>query len=165
VVALAGSPAIGATTIADLAGVKFGAQAGTTSLDFIANVIKPTAEPFAYDDNAGAKAALEAKQIDAIVVDLPTAFYIAANSPEHQLLVSSLQAQVRHQTTSAWSLTLTTHLLLVLMQHLHHSRTTAHLLKSKRHGWPTRPTHLSSRRPKQFIPITNGNHYRPSRCV
>ena len=78
VVALAGSPAIGATTIADLAGVKFGAQAGTTSLDFIANVIKPTAEPFAYDDNAGAKAALEAKQIDAIVVDLPTAFYIAA---------------------------------------------------------------------------------------
>jgi polar amino acid transport system substrate-binding protein len=78
VVALAGSPAIGATTIADLEGVKFGAQAGTTSLDFIANVIKPTAEPFAYDDNAGAKAALEAKQIDAIVVDLPTAFYIAA---------------------------------------------------------------------------------------
>ena len=78
VVALAGSPAIGATTVADLAGVKFGAQAGTTSLDFITNVIKPSAEPFAYDDNAGAKAALEAKQIDAIVVDLPTAFYIAA---------------------------------------------------------------------------------------
>lgn len=78
VVALAGSPAIGATTIADLKDVKFGAQAGTTSLDFITNVIKPSAEPFAYDDNAGAKAALEAKQIDAIVVDLPTAFYIAA---------------------------------------------------------------------------------------
>jgi polar amino acid transport system substrate-binding protein len=58
--------------------VKFGAQTGTTSLDFITNVIKPSAEPFAYDDNAGAKAALEAKQIDAIVVDLPTAFYIAA---------------------------------------------------------------------------------------
>lgn len=78
VVALAGSPAIGAKTIADLKDVKFGAQAGTTSLDFITNVIKPSAEPFAYDDNAGAKAALEAKQIDAIVVDLPTAFYIAA---------------------------------------------------------------------------------------
>jgi polar amino acid transport system substrate-binding protein len=78
VVALAGSPAIGATTVADLKDVKFGAQAGTTSLNFITNVIKPSAEPFAYDDNAGAKAALEAKQIDAIVVDLPTAFYIAA---------------------------------------------------------------------------------------
>ena len=78
VVALADSPAIGATTVADLKDVKFGAQTGTTSLDFITNVIKPSAEPFAYDDNAGAKAALEAKQIDAIVVDLPTAFYIAA---------------------------------------------------------------------------------------
>jgi polar amino acid transport system substrate-binding protein len=78
VVALEGSPAIGATSVADLKDVKFGAQTGTTSLDFITNVIKPSAEPFAYDDNAGAKAALEAKQIDAIVVDLPTAFYIAA---------------------------------------------------------------------------------------
>ena len=58
--------------------VKFGAQAGTTSLDLITNVIKPSSEPYVYDDNAGAKAALEAKQIDAVVVDLPTAFYIAA---------------------------------------------------------------------------------------
>jgi polar amino acid transport system substrate-binding protein len=78
VVALADSAAAGATTVADLVDVKFGAQAGTTSLDFIANVIKPSTAPFAYDDNAGAKAALEAGQIDAIVVDLPTGFYIAA---------------------------------------------------------------------------------------
>ncbi len=78
VVGLAGSAAAGAKTIADLKDVKFGAQSGTTSLDFITNVLKPDAEPFAYDDNAGAKAALEANQIDAIVVDLPTAFYIAA---------------------------------------------------------------------------------------
>lgn len=78
VVALADSAAAGASTIADLVDVKFGAQAGTTSLDFIINVIKPSTEPFVYDDNAGAKAALEAGQIDAIVVDLPTGFYIAA---------------------------------------------------------------------------------------
>ncbi len=78
VVGIAGSAALGVKTIADLKGLKFGAQVGTTSLDFITNVIKPTAQPYAYDDNAGAKAALEAKQIDAIVVDLPTAFYIAA---------------------------------------------------------------------------------------
>jgi polar amino acid transport system substrate-binding protein len=78
IVALKDSPAAGATSIADLKDVKFGAQAGTTSLDFISEVIKPTAEAFAYDDNAGAKAALEAGQIDAIVVDLPTGFYISA---------------------------------------------------------------------------------------
>ena len=78
IVALADSPAEGATTVADLADVKFGAQAGTTSLTFINEIIKPTNEAFVYDDNAGAKAALEAGQIDAIVVDLPTGLYISA---------------------------------------------------------------------------------------
>ncbi len=78
IVALADSPAEGATTVADLVDVKFGAQAGTTSLTFINEIIKPTNEAFVYDDNAGAKAALEAGQIDAIVVDLPTALYISA---------------------------------------------------------------------------------------
>jgi polar amino acid transport system substrate-binding protein len=78
IVALADSPAEGATTVADLVDVKFGAQAGTTSLTFINDIIKPSNEAFVYDDNAGAKAALEAGQIDAIVVDLPTALYISA---------------------------------------------------------------------------------------
>jgi len=78
VVGFADSPVASATKFSELKELKFGAQSGTTSLDFILNVIKPTNEPFIYDDNAGAKAALEAKQIDAIVVDLPTAFYISA---------------------------------------------------------------------------------------
>ena len=93
VVALAGSAAAGATTVADLKDVKFGAQAGTTSLEFITSVIQPTNEPFVYDDNAGAKAALEAKQIDAIVVDLPTAFYIAAVEIEGASVVGQFPAQ------------------------------------------------------------------------
>ena len=78
VVGFADSPVASATKLSELKELKFGAQSGTTSLDFILNVIKPNNEPFIYDDNAGAKAALEAKQIDAIVVDLPTAFYISA---------------------------------------------------------------------------------------
>ena len=78
VVGFEDSPVASATKLSELKDLKFGAQSGTTSLDFILNVIKPTSEPFIYDDNAGAKAALEAKQIDAIVVDLPTAFYISA---------------------------------------------------------------------------------------
>jgi polar amino acid transport system substrate-binding protein len=77
-VGYADSAIAGATSIAELKDAKFGAQAGTTSLDFITKVIQPATEPFVYDDNAAAKAALEAKQIDAIVVDLPTAFYISA---------------------------------------------------------------------------------------
>ena len=78
IVGLADSKAKGVTSVADLKGLKFGAQVGTTSLDYITKVIQPTAEPLAYDDNAGAKAALEAGQVDAIVLDLPTALYVSA---------------------------------------------------------------------------------------
>jgi polar amino acid transport system substrate-binding protein len=78
IVGLTDSAAKGATTLAAIKKLKLGAQAGTTSLDFITNVIKPDTEPFVYDDNAGAKAALEAKQIDAAIFDLPTALYVSA---------------------------------------------------------------------------------------
>ncbi|MSO40110.1 MAG: amino acid ABC transporter substrate-binding protein [Ilumatobacteraceae bacterium] len=77
IVALNANVPEGPLTIGDLTEVKFGVQAGTTSLDFVNEVIKPSNEVFVYDDNAGAKAALEAGQIDAIVVDLPTALYIS----------------------------------------------------------------------------------------
>ena len=77
-VGLADSAVAAATSVSELKDFKFGAQAGTTSLDFITNVIQPNTEPFVYDDNAAAKAALEANQVDAIVLDLPTALYVSA---------------------------------------------------------------------------------------
>jgi polar amino acid transport system substrate-binding protein len=78
IVGFVDSLAAGAVTIEDVRALKFGVQSGTTSLEYLTTVVQPTTEPFVYDDNAAAKAALEAQQIDAIVVDLPTAFYIAA---------------------------------------------------------------------------------------
>ena len=93
VVGFEDSAAVGATTVADLKGLKFGAQAGTTSLEFITEVIQPDEEPFAYDDNVGAKAALEANQIDAIVVDLPTAFYITAVEIEGTQVIGQFPAE------------------------------------------------------------------------
>jgi polar amino acid transport system substrate-binding protein len=92
IVGLAGSAAEGATTLADLKDVKFGVQAGTTSLQFVTDVIQPDQEPFVYDDNVGAKAALEANQIDAIVVDLPTAFYISAVEIEGSSVIAQFPA-------------------------------------------------------------------------
>jgi polar amino acid transport system substrate-binding protein len=92
VVGLDGSAAEGATTLDDLKDVKFGVQAGTTSLQFVSNVIQPNEEPFVYDDNVGAKAALEANQIDAIVVDLPTAFYISAVEIEGSSVIAQFPA-------------------------------------------------------------------------
>ncbi len=65
-------------TLSDLKKLKLGAAAGTTSLTFITDVIKPDAEPFAFNSNADAKTALDNKQIDAIITDLPTGLYIAA---------------------------------------------------------------------------------------
>jgi polar amino acid transport system substrate-binding protein len=72
------SAAAGAATVADLQGLKLGAQVGTTSLDFITEVVQPDQEPFVYNDNSAAKAALDAQQVDGIVLDLPTAFYVSA---------------------------------------------------------------------------------------
>ncbi len=93
IVALAGSAAEGATSIADLKDVKFGAQAGTTSLEFITSVIQPTEDPFVYDDNVGAKAALEANQIDAAVFDLPTALFVSAVEIEGSSVIGQFPAE------------------------------------------------------------------------
>jgi polar amino acid transport system substrate-binding protein len=78
IVGFTDSAAAGASSVADLQGLRLGAQVGTTSLDFITEVIQPDAEPFVYNDNAAAKAALDAGQVDGIVLDLPTAFYVSA---------------------------------------------------------------------------------------
>lgn len=93
IVALDGSAAEGAASIADLVDVKFGAQAGTTSLAFITDVIQPSQEPFVYDDNVGAKAALEANQIDAAVFDLPTALFVSAVEIEGSSVIGQFEAE------------------------------------------------------------------------
>ena len=92
IVALEGSAAEGATTIADLKDVKFGAQVGTTSLAFITDVIQPAQDPFVYDDNVGAKAALEANRIDAAVFDLPTALDVSGVEIEGSAVIGQFPA-------------------------------------------------------------------------
>jgi polar amino acid transport system substrate-binding protein len=77
-VAIKGTPTTQAKSIADLKDAKLGAQIGTTSLDYINDEIKPSKEPSVYNTNNDAISALKAKQIDGIVVDLPTAFYVTA---------------------------------------------------------------------------------------
>jgi polar amino acid transport system substrate-binding protein len=63
---------------AGLKSFKLGAQLGTTSYQFIVDRIKPSQKPSVFPSNAGAVQALKNKQIDALVVDLPTAFYVTA---------------------------------------------------------------------------------------
>ena len=78
VITVKGSKAASAKTIADLKGLTIGAATGTTSFDAIEKVIQPTAGAQAFNSNDDAKAALAASQVDAIVVDLPTALYLTA---------------------------------------------------------------------------------------
>jgi polar amino acid transport system substrate-binding protein len=92
IVALKANGLASAKTVADLKAFKFGAQVGTTSLDTINNVIAPTAAAKVYTTNDDAIAGLKAKQIDGLVVDLPTAFYVTAAQVENSVIVGQFAA-------------------------------------------------------------------------
>ena len=83
VVALKDSPAADATSLDDLADANIGVQIGTTSLDAVNEVIQPSSEPQVFDTSNDVVSALKNGQVDAVVVDVPTAFYLtAAQVPE-----------------------------------------------------------------------------------
>jgi polar amino acid transport system substrate-binding protein len=83
VVALKDSDAAGATSLADLADAKIGVQIGTTSLDAVTASIEPSEDPQVFDNSNDVVSALKNGQVDAVVVDVPTAFYLtAAQVPE-----------------------------------------------------------------------------------
>ncbi|GIH27151.1 amino acid ABC transporter substrate-binding protein [Acrocarpospora phusangensis] len=92
VVALEDSQAAGATTLAALKSVKIGVQVGTTSLQAVQDVIKPEADPSVFNQQIDVVNALKNKQIDAIVVDLPTAFYISAAQVDNSKIVGQFAA-------------------------------------------------------------------------
>ena len=90
VVTIKGSKAAGVKDLAGLSGLKIGAQVGTTSYQAITDVIKPSSAPKVFDDNDKAKLALANGQIDALVVDLPTALYLAAADLKNGMVVGQL---------------------------------------------------------------------------
>ena len=97
VIALKGSKAAGVTSLAGLKDLKLGAQTGTTSLTAITDVIKPSSPPLVFDDTNQAKQALLNKQADAILSDLPTAFYITAAEIPKGTIVGQFQPQSGRQ--------------------------------------------------------------------
>lgn len=78
IIALKGTPASKAASLAALKSLKLGAQTATTSLTAIRNDVQPSQTPAVYGTNDAAVQALKNKQIDGLVVDLPTAFYLQA---------------------------------------------------------------------------------------
>ncbi len=90
VVTYKGSPIDGKTSVADLAGAKLAAQVGTTSYTAITDQIKPSQDPAVFDTNDLAVQSLKNKQIDGIVVDVPTAFYMVAAQLDAGVIVGQL---------------------------------------------------------------------------
>jgi polar amino acid transport system substrate-binding protein len=92
IVTTQGSKADGVTSIAGLQGLKLGAQLGSTSYDAITNQIHPSQSPAVFNSNSDAVQALKNGQVDAIVVDLPTAFEMIAVqlSKVHGVIVGQL---------------------------------------------------------------------------
>jgi polar amino acid transport system substrate-binding protein len=78
-VGLADTPITEVGSAADLKEFQLGAQVGTTSLQYIQDTIQPSKEPRVYDTSNDVVAALNGKQIDGIVVDLPTAFFLVGS--------------------------------------------------------------------------------------
>jgi polar amino acid transport system substrate-binding protein len=105
VVTTEGSKIANAKTLADLKDAKLGVQIGTTSADVVNATIDPSTEPSVYSNSNDVVAALKAGQVDGVVVDYPTALYVAyvqvpkgmivgrlpraSDSPEHFGLVTS----------------------------------------------------------------------------
>ena len=97
VIALEGSPVAEATSVADLADYKLGAQTGTTSLTAIREVIQPGEDPLVFQDTNAAKQALQNGQVDAILADVPTAFYITAVEIPEGSIVGQFQPETGEQ--------------------------------------------------------------------
>lgn len=76
VVALADSPITSVTTLAELKDYQLGAPGNTTSFRIIEDVIQPNVEPKAPPDVASGTLQLVNGQIDGLVVDTPSGYYI-----------------------------------------------------------------------------------------
>ena len=97
VIALDGTAGAEATSLADLEGLRLGAQTGTTSLTAIRDIIQPDADPLVFEDTNAAKQALQNDQVDAILADLPTAFYISAVEIPKSKIIGQFQPETGQQ--------------------------------------------------------------------
>ena len=78
IVALKGTDAARGTSLADFTDVQLGVQIGTTSLDAVEESIQPSVDPKVFDTSNDVVTALKNEQVDAVVVDVPTAYFLTA---------------------------------------------------------------------------------------
>lgn len=89
-VAIKGGAADGVDSLAGLRELQLGAMAGSTSARTIDEAVRPTSDALLFNSNEDAVAALKANQIDAIVLDLPTAYYATGVYIEDSFIIGEL---------------------------------------------------------------------------
>jgi polar amino acid transport system substrate-binding protein len=87
VVALEDSEAAKAKSLADLKDTKIGVQINTTSLSTVDEEIDPSSKPEVFNSSGDVVTALKNGQVEAVVVDLPTALYLTAAQVENATIV------------------------------------------------------------------------------
>jgi polar amino acid transport system substrate-binding protein len=92
IVALPGTSAAGAKSLADLKDASIGVQVGTTSLDAVSSEIQPSTQPKVFNNSNDVVTALKEHQVDAVVVDLPTALYLTAAQVPSAKIVGQFSA-------------------------------------------------------------------------
>ena len=95
-VALKGSPITKSHSPADLKKYVYGDQIGTTSLQFITSQIQPSARPKVYQTLNVVKEVLTTHQIDAFVMDTPTAQFIAGDQVPGAVMVAQFPSTGEH---------------------------------------------------------------------
>ncbi|MBK0420982.1 amino acid ABC transporter substrate-binding protein [Leucobacter sp. CSA2] len=92
VVAAKGTKAASAKSIADLKSATIGVASGTTSLTVAEKVMAPEKKLQVFNSVDDAVAALNSGTIDALVTDLPGAFYVSSAQLEDGVIVGQLES-------------------------------------------------------------------------
>lgn len=90
VVTYKGSKIAAVNSVAGLKDALLGVQIGTTSQADVTKLIAPTTQPKVFNTNEDAVQALKNKQVDGLVVDLPTALYMAAVQLDDGVIIGQL---------------------------------------------------------------------------
>ena len=93
VVAAGGTPAADAKSIADLKDTVIGVASGTTSLKVAEEVIAPNQQIQVFNSVDDTVAALQNGTIDALVTDLPGAFYVRDAQLDDGVIVGQLESE------------------------------------------------------------------------
>jgi polar amino acid transport system substrate-binding protein len=87
-----GSKLAGISSLSELKDATIGVQIGTTSLDAVQSVVQPSKQTKVFNDSNDVVTALKQNQADAVVTDLPTAFYITAAQVPGSKIVGQFDA-------------------------------------------------------------------------